>query len=55
MQLKLKFMELRCDAFSLDLTQFKVGRPLSTAINAWYGTVIVFGMGTVLKEKMGMI
>ena len=37
------------------MTQFKVGRALSTAINAWYGTVIVFGMSSVLKEKMGMI
>ncbi len=37
------------------MTQFKVGKALSTAINVWYGTVRVFAMSPILKEKMGMV
>ena len=32
-----------------------IDRLLSTAINAWYGTVTVFAMSSILKEKMGMV
>ncbi len=37
------------------MTQLKVGRALSTAINAWYGTVRGFAMSPKLKEKMGIV